>query len=74
MSHSYSSNRIHLVFSTRNREKRITEDLQPKLWPYMAGIAKNHGFQSIKIAASRITRTFFFYYPRRFRWQKPFKH
>lgn len=49
MSHSYSSNRIHLVFSTKNREKRITEDLQPKLWPYMAGIAKNHGFQAIKI-------------------------
>lgn len=44
MPHSYSSNRIHLVFSTKNREKQITEELQPKLWPYMAGIAQNHGF------------------------------
>src|SRR5690242_2588276 len=49
MSHSYSSNRIHLVFSTKNREKRITEGLQSKLWPYMAGIARNHGFEAIKV-------------------------
>ena len=49
MSHSYSSNRIHLIFSTKNREKRISEDLQRKLWPYMAGIARNHGFEAIKV-------------------------
>ena len=49
MSHSYSSNRIHSVFSTKNREKRIFEEIQAKLWPYMAGIAKNHGFEAIKI-------------------------
>ena len=49
MSHSYSSNRIHLVFSTKNRERRITEELQARLWPYMAGIARNHGFEAIKI-------------------------
>jgi putative transposase len=49
MSHSYSSNRIHLIFSTKNREKRISADLQTKLWPYMAGIARNHGFDAIKI-------------------------
>jgi putative transposase len=49
MSHSYSSNRIHLVFSTKNGEKQITEELQLKLWPYMAGIAKNHGVEAIKI-------------------------
>lgn len=39
MSHSYSSNRIHLTFSTKNREKGISEELQTKLWLYMAGIA-----------------------------------
>jgi putative transposase len=49
MSHSYSSNRVHLIFSTKNREKRITHKLQPKLWPYMAGIARNHGFEAIKV-------------------------
>jgi REP element-mobilizing transposase RayT len=49
MSHSYSSNRIHLVFSTKGREKRISAELQTKLWPYMAGIARNHGFEAIKV-------------------------
>jgi hypothetical protein len=37
MSHSYSSNRIHLIFSTKGRERSISAELQPKLWPYMAG-------------------------------------
>jgi len=49
MSHSYCSDRIHLVFSTKNREKRITEEMQPKLWAYMAGIARNHIFDAIKV-------------------------
>jgi putative transposase len=49
MSHSYSSNRIHVVFSIKNREKRIPSILQTKLWPYMAGIARNHGFEAIKV-------------------------
>jgi putative transposase len=49
MSHSYSSNRIHLIFSTKGREKRLPVELQPKLWPYMAGITCNHGFEAIKV-------------------------
>jgi REP element-mobilizing transposase RayT len=49
MSHSYCSNRIHLVFSTKNREKTLSPEIQEKLWPYMAGIALNHGFEAIKI-------------------------
>ena len=49
MLHSYSSNRIHLIFSTKNREKRISKELQTKLWPYMAGIARNHGFEAIEV-------------------------
>jgi putative transposase len=38
-----------LIFSTKNREKRISLELQTKLWPYMAGIAGNHGFEAIKV-------------------------
>jgi REP element-mobilizing transposase RayT len=49
MSHSYCSNRIHLVFSTKNRKKTLSPEIQTKLWPYMAGIARNHGFEAIKI-------------------------
>jgi len=49
MSHSHASSLIHLIFSTKGREKRIPVALQEKLWPYMAGIARNHGFQAIKV-------------------------
>ncbi len=49
MSHSYSSNRIHVIFSTKGRAKIISEELQPKLWAYMAGIAKKQGFDAIII-------------------------
>jgi putative transposase len=49
MSHSYASNRIHLIFSTKGREKRIAQSLQQKLWVYMAGIARTHGFEAIKV-------------------------
>jgi len=38
-----------LIFSTKNREKCISAELQAKLWPYMAGIARNHGFEAIKV-------------------------
>ena len=31
MSHSYSSNRLHAIFSTKKRKKCISDDLQPKL-------------------------------------------
>ncbi len=44
MSHSYAQNHLHVVFSTKNREKLIHKSMQPKLWSYMAGIARNHDF------------------------------
>jgi len=46
---SFVSNHIHIVFSTANRIKLIREDLQPKLWVYMAGIAENHGMHAVAI-------------------------
>jgi putative transposase len=52
MSHTYSSNRIHVIFSTKGREKRLSEELQPKLWAYIAGVARNHGFEAIKIGGA----------------------
>ena len=42
MSHSYAQNHIHLVFSTKNRERLISNKMQERLWPYMTGICKNH--------------------------------
>jgi len=44
VSHSYSQNYLHLVFSTKERQKLISPQMQPKLWSYLGGIARNHGF------------------------------
>jgi REP element-mobilizing transposase RayT len=49
MPHSYASNRVHVIFSTKNRAKCIPEEFGPKLWAYLAGIARNHGFEAIKV-------------------------
>ena len=49
MGSSYLSIHIHVVFSTKNRVRSIKEEVQPKLWAYMAGIAENHGMHAVKI-------------------------
>jgi putative transposase len=42
MSHSYAQNHVHLVFSTKNREKFLTRDILPRLWAYTAAVCRNH--------------------------------
>lgn len=41
MSHTFTQNHIHAVFSTKDRLKTIPVDFQPKLWSYIAGICRN---------------------------------
>jgi REP element-mobilizing transposase RayT len=53
MSHSYSSNRIHVIFSTKERKQNLHDDFQPKLWAYMAGIARNQGFEAMIVGGVR---------------------
>jgi putative transposase len=49
MPNSWVSHHIHIVFSTKNRTRTIDETTQPKLWAYMAGIAKNHGMHAVSV-------------------------
>jgi putative transposase len=42
MSHSYAQNHVHLVFSTKNREKLLARDFLPRLWSYTAAVCRNH--------------------------------
>jgi len=44
VSHTYVQNHLHVVFSTKERAKLIGKRDQPRLWSYMAGIARNHDF------------------------------
>ncbi len=43
MPHKYPNILIHLVFSTKERQDLIPEELLPRLWKYFAGIGRNHG-------------------------------
>src|SRR5689334_10358676 len=42
MAHKYPNVLIHFVFSTKQRQPLIPDDLQPKLWKYFVGIGHNH--------------------------------
>jgi len=33
MSHTYSSVRVHVIFSAKERKDCIAEEIRPKLWP-----------------------------------------
>lgn len=52
MAHTYISNLMHVVFSTKERRNLITASLQLELWPYMGGIARNNGFSAIAIGGT----------------------
>lgn len=49
MAHSYSRCLMHCVFSTKRRMNLLYRDLQPRLWAYMVGIAKNNKMQALSV-------------------------
>ena len=49
MPHSYSYSLFHCVFSTKDRRKTIDAELQSRLWPYMGGIAREHGVKALAV-------------------------
>jgi putative transposase len=49
MPDSYVANRVHCVFSTKNRARIIPAEMQPRLWSFMAGIARQNGIAPLAI-------------------------
>jgi putative transposase len=49
VAHSYTSSLYHCVFSTKQRVKLITPELQERLWPYMGGIARDNAMKALAI-------------------------
>jgi len=49
MAHTYVSGLVHCVFSTKNRCKCIGEELRPKLWAYLGGIARQNGMKALAV-------------------------
>src|SRR6266700_4986523 len=52
MSHSYISNLMHCVFSTKERLPFITPELESRLWPYIGGIARENKMKAIAVGGT----------------------
>ena len=49
MSHTYCCALFHCVFSTKERRKTIAPEIQPRLWAYMGGIAREHQMKALGV-------------------------
>ena len=49
MANTYTSLHYHIVFSTKNRERWITPDVEQRIWAYLGGIARENGMVALKI-------------------------
>jgi putative transposase len=47
MSHTYISELVHCVFSTKQRQKTISPEIRERLWAYLGGIANTNGFKAL---------------------------
>ena len=52
MPHSYVSNLVHYVFSTKGRFPFIDQELESRLWPYMGGIARENGMKALSVGGT----------------------
>lgn len=49
MANTFSQCFYHFVFSTKNRAKFITPELEERIWAYIGGILKNHNLIAVQI-------------------------
>lgn len=52
MSHTYISDLVHCVFSTKNRRNIIPPQTQPDLWAFLGGIARKNGFKALIVGGT----------------------
>jgi putative transposase len=52
LAHTFSKNYVHAIFATKGRLKIIDGDFQPRLWAYLAGIAKNHDINMLAVGGT----------------------
>src|SRR5262249_10248833 len=50
MANTYTSLHFHIIFSTKNRERWITTEIEQRIWEYLGGIARKN---QMKAPASR---------------------
>ena len=52
MAYSYSNCLMHIVFSTKHRQKTISRALRPRLWSYLGGIARKNGMGALAVGGT----------------------
>jgi len=52
VSHTYASLLIHCVFSTKDRKNLIPDEMQPRLWAYVGGIARLNKFKALAVGGT----------------------
>jgi putative transposase len=52
MQHTRTSILVHCVFATKGRQRSIKADLQPRLWAYIGGIARELGWKALKVGGT----------------------
>ncbi len=52
MSHTYVSDLVHCVFSTKRRGNLIRPEIQPQLWAFLGGIARKNGFKALIVGGT----------------------
>ena len=52
MSHTYISDLVHCVFSTKERRNTIRPEKKADLWSYLGGIARKNGFKAIAVGGT----------------------
>jgi putative transposase len=52
MSHTYISDLVHCVFSTKERRNLIRPEIQSDLWAFLGGIARKNGFKALIVGGT----------------------
>ena len=47
VAHTYVSELVHCVFSTKQRRNLIAPEVQPQLWAFLGGVARKNGFKAL---------------------------
>lgn len=58
MPHTFCTNLVHWVFSTKGRSDLISDDMCERLFAYLFGIGKNLGIEILALGVQPIMFTF----------------
>ena len=49
MANTYSSLHYHIIFSTKNRVKHLSQEIEERVWAYIGGVARTHKMTALQV-------------------------